>query len=160
MAATTSTGKAGGKANLIVTIGALTVLAVIGGGLVGKLVADRLRAAPATPPAAAAAAPMPYASDTEVRELAPIVTNLADPASARMRLQVAIVFPKTAVAEDANVLSVNIADDLVAFVKTLTLAQLQGASGLQDLREDLNERAAVRSQGKVREVVIEALVVQ
>ena len=57
-------------------------------------------------------------------------------------------------------MAAQISDDLVAFAKTLTLSQLQGASGLQNLRDDLNERAAVRSQGKVREVVIETLVVQ
>ena len=53
-----------------------------------------------------------------------------------------------------------ISDDLLAFVKTLTMAQLQGASGLQHLREDLTERALVRSDGRVREVMIETLVVQ
>ena len=58
-------------------------------------------------------------------------------------------------------MAAQISDDLVAFLKTLTIRQLQGASGLQNLREDLNERApSVRSDGKVTEVVIEALVVQ
>ena len=149
----------GGKANLIVTAGALTVLAVIGGGLVGKLVVARLRDAVQPAIAASAAPSLPYPSTVEVRELTPVVVNLAAPPDSRIRLQVAIVYDKGAL-PDANVAAVQITDDIVAFLETLTLPGLQGASGLQNLREDLNERAAVRSQGKVREVVIETLVVE
>ncbi len=149
----------GGKANLIVTLGALTVLAVIGGGLVGKLIVARLRDATPPPVAAASATALPYPSTVEVRELPAIVTNLASPPDSRMRLQVAIVFDKGAIVEP-NAVAARITDDIVAFMKTLSLTELQGASGLQNLREDLNERASVRSQGKVREVVIETLVVE
>ena len=155
--------KAPGKATLIVSVASLTVLAAIGGALVGKMIAGKLRALP-TPqleagrpaPAQAAAA---YAGDTELRELPPIVTNLAEPAETRVRLQVAIVYPKKGV-ETPNVLAARISDDIVAFMKTLSVAQLQGASGLQALREDLNDRAITRSEGKVKEVMIENLVVQ
>ncbi len=42
----------------------------------------------------------------------------------------------------------------------MTLKQLEGPIGLQAIREDLNERAAIRSEGKVRELVIRTLVVQ
>lgn len=157
MAATAVSQKPPGKVHLIVTIAALTILAAIGGGLVGKLIVARLRGA--TPALAETGKPLPYAGGIEVRELPAIVTNLTDPPEIRIRLQVAIVYPRASVEEPA-VLSAQITDDLVGFLKTLSLTQLQGATGLQNLREDLNERAAVRSQGKVREVVIEALVVQ
>ena len=159
MAAAAQPQKPAGRATLIVTVAALTVLAAIGGGLVGKLTIARLRAATAVPAIAQSAAPSPYAGGTEVRELPAIVTNLADPADVRIRLQVAIVYPRAAV-EEPSVLAAKVTDDIVAFLKTLSLTQLQGASGLQNLREDLTERAAVRSQGKIREVVIETLVVQ
>ena len=152
----TAGAKPAGKANLIVTLGALTVLAALGGGLVGKLIIARLKPAPAVVEPTKAAQ---LASDTEVRELPAIVTNLDDPPEMRVRLQVAIVYAKKAV-ENPTILSAQICDDLVAFLKTLSIKQLQGASGLQNLREDLNERASVRSEGKVTEVVIEALVVQ
>ncbi len=149
--------KPAGKANLIVTVAALTVLAVVGGGLVGKLIIAKLQIAK---PVAEPVKPfVPYAGDTVVRELPASVTNLADPPEMRLRIQVAIVFDKKGI-ENPNLMAAQISDDLVAFAKTLTLSQLQGASGLQNLRDDLNERAAVRSQGKVREVVIETLVVQ
>ena len=92
-------------------------------------------------------------------ELPPIVTNLAVPEGVRVRIQVALVYGRKDV-ENPALLMGQVSDDLVAFLKTLTLTQIEGASGLQNLREDLNERAGVRSQGKVRELVIETLVVQ
>ena len=57
-------------------------------------------------------------------------------------------------------LSAKISDDTLGYLRTLSLAQLQGANGLQHLREDLSERAAVRSEGHVSEVMIEMMVIQ
>lgn len=139
---------------------ALTVLGAVGGGAVGMLIVAKVRAvitAQAAPPA-----PQPKAKvsdDVVVRELSPIVTNLAQPENTKVRLQVAILFNKKDV-EAPTLLAAQITDDLVIYLKTLTLAQLQGGSGLQSLREDLNERAATRSEGRVRELIIETLVVQ
>lgn len=158
MADTPTKEKQAGKGGLIVTMAALTVLGAVGGGLVGKLVVARLRAVP-TSEAVALQKPSSYTGEIEVKEIPAIVTDLADGQKARVRLQVAIVYAKKSV-ENPTVLAARIGDDIIAFVKTLSLVQLQGASGLQNLREDLNERAALRSQGAVREVIIEALVTQ
>lgn len=147
-----------GKMGTIIVMVVLTLLAGGGGALVGKLLIARLRPPPPPPPAAAET-PSPYAGDTEVRELPAIVTNLGDSRKTAVRLQVALVYVKKAV-DNPTVLTARIGDDLVAFLKTLSLAQLQGASGLQNLREDLNERASIRSQGSVREVIIETLVTE
>lgn len=157
MAATAET-KGGGKANVIVSAAALTVLALIGGGLVGKMIVARLKDAIAPVTAQAAAKPLPYPSTVEVRELPPVITNLAPPTSSHVRMQVAIVYDKGAI-QEPGVVAAQINDDIIGFLNTLTLVKLQGASGLQNLREDLDDRAAVRTQGKVREVVIETLVV-
>jgi flagellar FliL protein len=53
-----------------------------------------------------------------------------------------------------------IGEDVLAYLRTTTLKQLEGPIGLQSVREDLNERAATRSDGKVRELVLRTLVVQ
>jgi flagellar FliL protein len=53
-----------------------------------------------------------------------------------------------------------IGEDLLAYLRTASLKQLEGPVGLQSIREDFNERAAIRSEGKVRELVIRTLVVQ
>ena len=53
-----------------------------------------------------------------------------------------------------------IGDDILAYLRTVSLQQLEGPIGLENIRQDLNERAAMRSGGKVREFVIRTLVVQ
>ena len=53
-----------------------------------------------------------------------------------------------------------IGDDILAYLRTVSLRQLEGPIGLENIRQDLNDRAAIRSDGKVREFVIRTLVVQ
>jgi flagellar FliL protein len=143
---------------LIVPLVLLTAAAAGGGSLVGAqiLAATKGTAAPEAPHVASTA---PLVGKSVVKELDPIVTNLASPDGAWIRLQTAIVYDKADVPQ-VDLLAAKIGDDILAFVKTLTVAQIQGASGLQQLREDLNERANVRSEGRVRELMIEMLVVQ
>lgn len=100
-----------------------------------------------------------YGSDMSLLDLPPIITNLADPATAWIRLQAAIVYDNKAVAKP-DMLAAEIGEDVLAYMKTVTLAQIGGASGLDHLREDLNERAAIRSEGHVRELIIQTVVVQ
>lgn len=103
--------------------------------------------------------PPKYGPDMTLLDLPPIITNLADPSSAWIRLQAAIVYDNKAVAKP-QMLAAQIGEDILAYMKTATLAQIGGASGLEHLREDLNERAAIRSEGHVREVIIQTVVVQ
>ena len=51
----------------------------------------------------------------------------------------------------------NIHQDLLAFRRTVKMHQVEGDSGYQHLRADLQERAAIRSGGKVKEVLVRAL---
>ena len=53
-----------------------------------------------------------------------------------------------------------ISEDILAYLRTVTLSQIEGPSGMQHLREDLVERARIRSEGRVKELVIQTLVVQ
>jgi flagellar protein FliL len=152
------TAAGSGWVGTVVPVAALTLLAVAGGGMTGKLIVSRVRPAIVAGDIAAGKV-SPYGGETEVKELPVILTNLADAAHTEVRLQASIVYRKKAV-ENPSVLMGQISDDLVAFLKTLSVEQIQGASGLQNLRDDLNERAAVRSQGIVREIIIETLVVQ
>ena len=147
---------------ILIAVVVLTLLAAGGGGFLGLQIFNTVQA-PATPPAkpqaeTTAHAP-PYSGDITVRELQPMLANLTSPENAWVRVQAAIIFMKKDVPEPDQ-LAAQITDDLVGYLKTLSTAQLQGASGLQHLREDFNDRAAVRSDGKVREVVIETMVVQ
>ncbi|MCM5556400.1 flagellar basal body-associated FliL family protein [Pleomorphomonas sp. JP5] len=90
--------------------------------------------------------------------LKPIVTNLTEPADVWLRLDAAIVFEDEM--PNSDIVSAEISEDLLAFLKTLRVEQLEGATQLQHLREDLRDRVAIRSGGDVRDLIIESLVVQ
>ncbi|MCW6511384.1 flagellar basal body-associated FliL family protein [Lichenifustis flavocetrariae] len=148
--------KGGSALGVIVPVLVLTLVAGGGGFVVGKQIIAKAKASVAgVGKPADAAPPVPIA----VKELIPIVANLLTPEGSWVRLQTAIVYEK-ADAPQIDILSAKIADDMLAYLRTLTLTQLQGASGLQHLREDLSERAAVRSDGHVKEVMIEMMVIQ
>jgi flagellar FliL protein len=92
-------------------------------------------------------------------DLPPIISNLADPPNAWVRLQAAIIYDAKAVPKP-QMLAATVSSDVLAYLKTVTIAQIGGASGLDHLREDLNERVAIRSEGHIREIIIQTLVVQ
>jgi flagellar protein FliL len=117
---------------------------------------------PATPPGpdkpAESPASAPAQSSTIV-DLPPIVTNLGAPQDTWVRLEGSIIFdPKTLPHPEA--VAGQIGDDILAYLRTVSLHQLEGPIGLENIRQDLSERAATRSGGKVRGFVIRTLVVQ
>jgi flagellar protein FliL len=148
----------GGLVGALVPVLVLTAVAAGGGFMVGKQIVAKVKAA-ATAEAKPEGGGAAQASQTAVKEMPPIVANLTAPEGSWVRLQTAIVYDK-ADAPQIETLSARIADDSLAFLRTLSLSQLQGASGLQHLREDLSERAAVRSEGHVKEMMIEMMVIQ
>jgi len=95
----------------------------------------------------------------KLKELAPIVTNLASPETGWVRLQASIVYDSQAVPQP-DILISQVTADIVAFLRTMTLTSLEGSDGLRRLHEDLTDRAAIRSEGHIQEVIIQALVVQ
>jgi flagellar FliL protein len=100
-----------------------------------------------------------YTGPAHMKQLAPVVTNLAEPRDTWIRLEASIVFEDEAVATD-DVLAGRIAEDFLAYFRTISLAQVDGPSGMQHLREDLTDRARIRSDGRVSEVVVQTLVFQ
>jgi len=139
----------------LIVMGAMSIVAIGIGVLVGAMMMSSARR-DANNTLAAQQQAAPSAS---LVGLPPIITNLADPANAWVRLQTSIVIDKTSPTKP-EVLAAEIADDILGFMKTVTLAQIGGASGLQHLREDLTERAVIRSRGHVRELILQTLVVQ
>lgn len=146
--------------SLILAMLTLTGLGVGAGGLFGFQVLSRL-----DKPSAGAAqvstqqhATGVFAEGVNLKTLPPIVTNLASPERTWIRLEVSLVIP--ADEKETGRLEAAITEDFVAFLRTVTLAQIQGASGFMHLREDLNERVRVRSGGKVRDLLIHTLIVE
>ena len=136
----------------------LTVVILLGAGVGAAFEASRPTPAHGTDSAAGpAAAALPQPST--LFDLPPIVTNLGAPQDTWIRLESSIVFdPKTLPHPEAE--AGKIGDDILAYLRTVSLRQLEGPIGLENIRQDLNERAATRSGGKVRELVIRTLVVQ
>jgi flagellar protein FliL len=117
---------------------------------------------PASAPAADKPADSPVSAPAQssmIVDLPAIVTNLGAPPDTWVRLEGSIIFdPKTLSHPEA--MAGQIGDDVLAYLRTVSLHQLEGPVGLENIRQDLNERAATRSGGKVRGFVIRTLVVQ
>jgi flagellar FliL protein len=138
----------------------LTLVAVAAGGLAGLQLMDAAeRAAEAQRNAGTRPVASAFTANARLRRLNPVVTNLGEPASVWARVEASMVTDSLS-EEEASLLGARIAEDVVAYLRSVSLPQLEGARGLQYLREDLNERAALRSGGKVRELIIETLVLQ
>ncbi len=99
------------------------------------------------------------AGPTKLAGLAPITTNLAKPSTTWIRLEAAIVVEKD-LGPDPQVMASKISEDIVGYLRTVSIDQIEGPSGFQHLREDLNDRVRVRSEGKISELVITSMIVE
>jgi len=135
-----------------------SLVAVGGGAMLGLFLSANMKLVSGHETEAVPVNPNLTRSTMTVRELTPIVTNLSS-SEIWVRLHVAIIYEAGSVASP-EVLATDLTADILGFIQTLTISQIAGSSGLQHLREDLNDRAIIRSDGKVRELVIESLVVQ
>ncbi len=86
----------------------------------------------------------------------PIVTNLQQPEKVWIRIEASAVME----GDNVDKLTGQLVEDIVAYFKTCSLDQIQGGSGYQYMREDLNERVRVRGQGKVRDFVLQSFIVE
>jgi flagellar FliL protein len=157
-----STPSKEGSLRWLLTLGLLTLLsAAIGGGFglvmvsgIEKQVEEKYKALPQKPEVVS-----PYTGNIAVKKLAPVVTNLAGSESDWVRIEASIVY-KLGDEQNPDVLASETRQDILSYIRAMSLAQIQGPSGLLHLREDLNERARLRSKGVIQELVLETLIVQ
>ena len=88
--------------------------------------------------------------------LPPITTNLAAPSEIWIRLEASVVYD----APQPPAMTEEIHQDLLALMRTMKLHQIEGASGYQHLKADLEERAAIRSGGHAKQVLIRTLLLE
>jgi flagellar protein FliL len=141
-------------------IGAVVgTLAAAGGGFAFGFLGIVKSPAPAPAhetPAAPSKTPPP--KPAEVRPLATIIANLREPAELHVRLEAVVVLePETL---DAAALAAKVGDDIVAYLRTVSLAEIEGPTGFQYFREDLRKRAVQIGGGKVKELLLQSFVVQ
>jgi flagellar FliL protein len=77
-----------------------------------------------------------------------------------VRLEGALILDGTLSQTSAQALAAKVADDSLAYLRTLPIAAVAGVSGLNALRDDLRRRARQRAGGNVREFLISGLVVE
>jgi flagellar FliL protein len=156
----TVSGKSG--PSFIIQIAVLLVLTLValamgwGGGryLISPLPAQKAADQPSKAEGAKKAKKAPAIGETaNVVPLEAIITNLAAPSTVWVRLELSLVFDGPA---DQSVARA-IGQDILAYIRTVKLAEVEGPSGFQHLREDLEERAAVRSGGRVKRILIRTL---
>jgi flagellar protein FliL len=151
-----------GAKSLILTLGLLTLLsAAVGGGFgltivssIEKRVEEKYKDTPQK-----VSRTSPYTGDIAIKKMAPVVTNLANSESDWIRLEASIVY-KSGDDMNSDALVAETRQDVLAYLRTVSLSQVQGPSGLLHVREDLNERAKIRSKGTIQELVLETLVIQ
>ncbi|NKN34826.1 flagellar basal body-associated FliL family protein [Agrobacterium sp. a22-2] len=160
------------KSSLILLIAAIAGLTVLGGGggwVVGMLIAPKIQSAEADAAATEAAAAGAHGAGTEeeglphisteangVVQLEPITTNLAYPSESWIRLEVALLFNGPA---DVT-MSESIHQDIMAYMRTVSLQQVEGPRGFQYLKEDIQERVDLRSEGRVSRVMFRTFVIE
>jgi hypothetical protein len=91
--------------------------------------------------------------------LPPIVGPLRAPNQFWVRFEGIVVVDEMDAARSKALLA-EIADDTLIYFSTLSLVEIEGAAGLKAVREDLVERARIRGDGKVRDLLIQTLVTQ
>ncbi|MCJ8520854.1 flagellar FliL protein [Pseudorhizobium tarimense] len=162
-------GTEGGKKKsplmLIVGVAALTSIGGGGGWFLGNMIAP---AAPTDEHAATQGGAGAHGEGKEegipkiateangVVLLDPVTTNLAYPSDNWIRLEVALAFkgpPELPLAEEIH-------QDILAYMRTVSLQQIEGPRGFQYLRDDIQERVDLRSQGKVSKVLFRTMVIE
>lgn len=172
----TKPAKGGGFLSGLLAVLIVTGLGVGAGGLFGLQAAQRLgpnapKSSPAPAHDAHASKDTGHGKDGHGKDgatkdakaagprlvpLPNLITNLAAPEKVWIRIEGAVLIE----GDNAEKMVAVVAEDIVAYLRTVTLEQLQGGSGYQYLREDLNERVRVRGQGKVRDLVLQSFIVE
>lgn len=99
------------------------------------------------------------ALDGQLLALEPMLVNVAEPSRKWLRLEGAILFSTPPKNEKAMVLA-QISHDLVAFLRSTSVSQIQSSSGLEFLLEDMSELVRLRTKGDARRFVLKSLVIE
>lgn len=149
--------------HVIIALIMVTVAAAAAGGIFGlqvhALIEKSRKQTDSTSEIASEDVKPAFSEAADIRNLPPVITNLAGPQRAWVRIEASIVLAGEPSPED-DLLAAKIAEDLVAFLRTISVTDIEGASGFQHLREDLVDRVRVRSGGRARDLVIHTFIIE
>ena len=164
-------GQSKKKSAAMMTVVGLAVLTLLGGGggwVVGGMVAPSIKGAAQVEQAKEAKdastqkkegeTGLPHISTeaNNVVQLEPITSTLAYPSENWVRLEIALLFdgpPDVKLAEDIH-------QDILAYVRTVSLQQIEGPRGFEYLRDDIQERVDLRAQGRVSKIMFRTFVIE
>lgn len=175
--------KPAGTSSAMASVIVVLMLTVVGAGT-GLVAGTMLKLQPAhqdvadtggDQPEASGAPPQPHATGEEPADVAavepeepvpvkafpfpPVLTSLAAPSGTWIRIEGSMLVSEQA-SEKPEILVEQAATNILAFLRTLKLSQIEGPSGLLYFRQDLNDLVSSMSEGQVREVLIHGLVVE
>jgi flagellar protein FliL len=101
-----------------------------------------------------------YASDdVKITPFPPVLTTLADPKGKWIRLEGSIMI-RSASEKQPELLAEKAGEQILTYLRSVRLSQLESPSGILGLRDDLDETVRTLSEGEVRGVLIHGLVVE
>lgn len=174
MATDAEAGRQGASGrSFIIVVALVAVIGGLAGGLYAMLVVEPMRAKAATAVAKAnhsdteaTGARKPQTSETSdtsppsvIVAMDPIHVSLVGANERWLRLDASVVFAGKE-SGDHSAMSKHIAEDMALYLRTVSLEQIDSASGLEYLREDLSELARLRSKGGARGILLRALMVE
>ncbi|MBS0253115.1 MAG: flagellar basal body-associated FliL family protein [Proteobacteria bacterium] len=138
------------------------VLGAVGGGAYGYLLMPDAKPQNSEPTDKAAPPGSPTAgrfpSDAIELAIPSVITDLNSKPAVRARLDVSIIVvhgtPQT------TTLVGEVREDVIAYLKGLSIDDIQGVRGFQNLREQLDDRARVRGRGAILGLLIGGLVLE
>ncbi|MDF1608860.1 flagellar basal body-associated FliL family protein [Hoeflea sp. YIM 152468] len=152
------------KTGLLITVAivlGLSLIAAGGGWMVGGVIAPQMDQSES-------AAAKSAGGDTKKQEdaqdkprqnlvaLEPITTNLSYPSDNWIRIEMSLLFED----QPDNALADRIHQDTLAYLRTVSLQQIEGPRGFQYLRDDLRERVKLRSEGRVNDILLRTFVIE
>jgi len=147
---------ASGTAAFLLATALLTIFAVGAGFLAGHTLKDTL-ASSSTQTPTVTEAKLEKAAAVQLLQLPSIVTNLAG-GKHWIRLDATVLLADTKPVEPG--LANELSSDVSSLVRTLTLQQIDGPAGFQHLREELQDRLALRSGGRAKDITIQSMIIE
>jgi flagellar protein FliL len=91
-------------------------------------------------------------------ELPSVIANLETEPKTKVRLDVSIIVAHGT--PETTTLKGEVKEDVIAYLKGLTVADIQGVRGFQNLREQLDDRARIRGRGAILGLLIGGLLLE
>jgi len=158
MSADGATRSGPGLVAVLAAFGMMTLLSVAGGGGLAWLVhlkAEKDKAHAAADKGAEAAPPE---AKVVIKALPTILTRLAGTNAPWLRLNLALVLPKSM--PDQDRLAEQVAEDVLAFLRTIGPEAMVGNASFDLLRADLREILKLRTKGAAQDVFIRGLLLE